>query len=177
MIFPAIATRASTLTFSGTIGGTATEDTSGRCAPFVTVNATGSGTSDLLGNFTDVQGHCTTGPTTFNAGLFTLTSQSAPNDSFFGSYSGTASFVSGGVLSVSAALNVLGGTGSFAGATGALTSTGTLQPSGAFAANFNGSLTTAPEPAILLPVGLATMAALLVRTRKRQDHRNWQTSV
>lgn len=157
---------ATTLLFSGSVAGTASEDLQGRCAPLITVNAGGSGSSNLLGNFVDVQSHCTTGPSSFGTGLFTLTSQSAASDSLFGTYSGTAALGSGGVLNFSALLTVSGGSGTFAGASGTLNSTGTLDRSGGFAATFAGSVTTAPEPGTTSAAlaGLALCAFLRCRT-------------
>lgn len=162
LVSSGLSIQASTLAFSGTVNGTAVENPQGSCAPFITVNATGSGSSNLLGSFTDVQSHCTTSLTTFDNGVFTLTSQSTPGDSLFGIYAGTASVGSGGVLDFSALLSVNGGSGSFAGASGTLNSSGTLAATGAFTASFSGSVNPTPEPATFLPaLGVLALLALL----------------
>lgn len=141
-------TKAESLNFSGTVTGVAVEDPTGRCAPFITVNATGGGNSNLLGAFQSVQSHCTTSLTTFGNGVFTLTSLADPGTSLFGSYSGTAS-VQGTVLAYNANLIVQGGTGIFTAASGTLLSQGALGAAGVFNVSFNGVINTAPEPATM----------------------------
>ena len=137
---------AASLNFSGSLTGTAIEDPAGRCAPFITVDAGGTGSSNVLGAFSDQQSHCTTGLSTFSSGIFTLSSLSQPADSLRGVYSGTASVAPGNILDFSAVLTVQNGSGRFAGASGSLDSSGTLDSTGVFKASFDGLITPVPEP-------------------------------
>ncbi len=137
---------AASLSFSGSLTGTAAENPAGRCAPFITVNAAGTGSSNVLGAFSDTQSHCTTSFTTFSGGLFTLSLLLQPADSLSGIYSGTASLGPGNILDFLSILTINTGTGRFAGASGSLDSNGTLDQRGIFNASFNGLITTAPEP-------------------------------
>lgn len=154
------ATKAASLSFSGNLTGTAFENPAGRCSPFITVNAFGAGTSNLLGSYQDVQSHCTTSLTTFNNGLFTLTSVTSPGNSIFGTYSGTAS-VQGAILAFSANLLIQGGSGQFAAASGSLNSQGTLDQAGNYTASFTGVVETAPEPASL-PFGALGLLVIAI---------------
>lgn len=153
-------TKAASISFSGNLTGVAFENPAGRCSPLITVSAFGAGTSNLLGAYQDVQSHCTTSLTTFDNGVFTLTSVTSPGNSIFGIYSGTAS-VQGAVLAFSANLLVQGGTGQFAAASGSLNSQGALDQAGNYTASFTGLVETAPEPASLSfgALGLLVIAA------------------
>jgi len=142
--------RAAPLLFSGSLSGFATESATGRCAPLITVNAVGSGTSNLLGNFFDTQSNCTTSLTSFGDGLFILTSIEQPANSIQGTYSGTVVVEPSQTLEITATLDVTGGSGQFAGATGTLESIGSLFPTGAYTATFSGTVNAAPEPSALL---------------------------
>lgn len=164
----ALTLQSAPLIFSGTVAGTAGEDFSGRCAPLITVNAAGSGSSNLLGAFVDTQSHCDSSFTTFNNGLFTLTSQTSPTESLSGTYSGSALIGAGGALNFSAVLAVTGGSGQFTGASGTLISTGSLNPSGGFQASFSGQVETVPEPSTLLLLPLGSAAIWFVRCKRRR---------
>lgn len=161
------AIEAASISFSGNLTGSAFEDTAGRCSPFITVNAFGAGNSNLLGLYQDVQSHCTKSLTTFNNGVFTLTSITNPVNSIFGAYSGTAS-VQGAVLAFSANLLIQGGTGQFAAASGSLNSQGTLDQAGNYTASFTGVVETAPEPASLFfgAFGLLVIAISCFKSAK-----------
>ena len=161
---------AATIDFSGSVAGAATVDFAGRCAPFPTVSAVGTGVATVLSDFSDMQSHCTTSGSTFSGGIFDLTSMQNPQDSVFGTYSGAASFAEG-VLNIDATLLVTGGSGTLAGASGMLLSTGTLdETTGAFNATFAGTLSTVPEPsgAALIGIGLAALALARARRRDRR---------
>ncbi len=160
---------AESVSFSGSLTGFASEDAAGRCSPFITVNAFGAGSSNLLGSFQDIQSHCTTSLTTFDNGVFTLTSVTNAGNSLFGSYSGTAS-VQGATLAFSANLSIGGGTGQFAAASGTLASQGILDQAGNYTASFAGVVETAPEPASISfgAFGLLMIAAVKRRRTIRQ---------
>lgn len=141
----------------------------GRCAPLNTVNIapgaiSSSGTSNL-GAFASTQSHCIAGPP--NAGnpvrqttdgVFTY--NFAQGDSFFGTYSGTATFANGAVTGVEN-LIVAGGTGRFLNATGTVVSTGKLSfgmVNGAPVGIFNGTIEgVLNAPAIPEPTSWAMM--------------------
>jgi hypothetical protein len=152
---------AATIDFSGSIVGTASIALSGRCAPFPTVNAGGTGVASGLGNFVDLQSHCTTSGSSFDQGTFELISVAHPEDSLFGTYSGTAS-VQEGLLNFRSQLLVAGGTGVFADASGTVSSSRALnENTGAFSASLSGSVTTAPEPAAIWLVSIGIPASWL----------------
>lgn len=153
--------RAATVNISGTVIGTAAVDLQGRCAPFPTVNASGTGFASGLGNFFDSQSHCTNGNFAFDQGIFNLTSTDTPENSLFGTYGGT-SMLQAGLLGFTATLLVTGGTGVFATDSGTLQSSGTLdENTGAFNAQFSGSVSTVPEPSAISLVA-AGIAILLI---------------
>jgi hypothetical protein len=160
-------TRASTINISGTVTGTASVDLAGRCAPFPTVSATGTGVASGLGNFADTQSHCTNGNFSFNQGIFDLVSTDSPSDSLFGTYTGTAS-LQNGLLDFTSTLLVTGGTGLFGNDSGTLVSSGVLnENTGAFGASFSGSVGSVPEPGpcylIFLAIALATLTRIMPR--------------
>jgi len=157
--------RAATINLFGAVSGTAAVDLAGRCASFPTVNATGTGFLSGLGNFVDTQSHCTNASLSFNQGVFNLTSTDTPGDSLFGTYGGTAT-LKGGLLGFTATLVVSGGTGAFTGDSGTLLSSGTLdETTGAFNAQFTGSVNTAPEPSVIFLVCTGIAAVGLIRRR------------
>ena len=162
-------TYAASLTFSGSLTGAAFEDPTGRCSPFITVNAMATGNSNLLGSFQDTQSHCTTSLTTFDNGVFTLTSVQNPSNSIFGSYSGTAS-VQGTALAFSATLLIQGGTGQFIASSGSLLSQGSIDQAGNYTASFAGVVESAPEPAsIALGAFGLLMTVAEIRRRGRSS--------
>jgi hypothetical protein len=153
---------ASPILISGSVTGAASVDLMGRCAPFPTVSAVGSGFGTGLGNFTDTQSHCTNGNFSFSQGTFDLVSTDSPQNSLFGTYDGTAS-LQNELLDFNAALLVTGGTGLFANDSGTLLSVGALnENTGAFSASFSGSVAPTPEPSsfCLIGVGIATFLIL-----------------
>jgi hypothetical protein len=159
--------RASAINISGTVMGTASVDLSGRCAPFPTVSATGTGVASGLGNFVDTQNHCTNGNFSFYQGIFELASTDTPGNSLFGTYIGTAS-LQGGLLDFTSTLLVNGGTGVFANDSGTLLSSGTLnENTGAFSASFSGSVANVPEPRLSNLIFLIIALATLMRIRPR----------
>lgn len=163
-----VSLKATSSNFSGSLTGRAFENPAGRCAPFITVDATGTGSSNVLGSFSDIQSHCTTSLSTFGNGLFTLSSLSQPADSLSGIYSGTASVGPGSVLDFSSILTIENGTGRFAGASGSLDSSGTLDQTGIFKASFNGLVAPAPEPATFcLFVFVLTLTGCVYFLRRR----------
>lgn len=163
---------ASTINISGNVAGTSSVDLAGRCAPFPTVSATGTGVATGLGNFVDTQSHCTNGNFSFNQGIFDLVSTDTPGNSLFGTYNGTASLQNGS-LDFTSTLLVTGGSGLFANDVGALLSTGALNEStGAFSASFSGSVGTAPEPSTVYLVLIAPAAAFLIRNKGNRPAAN-----
>jgi len=156
---------AATINVSGAVLGMATVDLAGRCAPFPTVSATGTGFASGLGNFFDSQSHCTNGNFAFDQGIFELTSTDTPENSLFGTYTGS-SLLQGGLLGFTATLLVAGGTGVFASASGTLQSSGSLNEStGAFNAQFSGSVSTVPEPSAISLVSAGIAVVGLIRSR------------
>ena len=156
---------AATINISGNIMGTATVDLAGRCATFPTVSATGTGFASGIGNVVDSQSHCTNGNFAFDQGIFELTSTDTPENSLFGTYTGS-SLLQGGLLGFTATLLVAGGTGVFASASGTLQSSGSLNEStGAFNAQFSGSVSTVPELSAISLVGVGIAVVGLIRSR------------
>lgn len=156
---------ASTIDISGSVMGTASVDLTGRCAPFPTVSASGTGVATGLGHFVDTQSHCTNGNFSFNKGIFDLVSTDTPGNSLFGTYSGTAS-LQNGLLEFTATLLVNGGTGLFSNDFGTLLSSGALnENTGAFSASFSGSVGTVPEPSTVYLVLVAPAVAFLIRNK------------
>ena len=163
----------STINISGSVTGTASVDLAGRCAPFPTVSATGTGFATGLGNFSDTQSHCTNGNFSFNQGVFDLASTDSPADTFFGTYSGTAS-IQNGLLDFTATLLVTGGTGLFDNDSGTVASSGMLnENTGAFSASFSGSVGTAPEPSAIwltaIGIGLLSLISRELHRRSVAD--------
>ena len=159
---------AATINIFGTVLGMATVDLTGRCAPFPTVSATGTGLASGLGNFFDSQSHCTNGNFSFDQGMFTLTSIDTPENSLFGTYAGSSS-LQDGLLGFTATLQVAGGTGAFGSVSGILQSSGSLNEStGAFNAQFSGSVSTVPEPSATSLVGAGIAIVGLIRSRLRR---------
>ncbi len=145
----------------------------GRCGaapPNLLVTLPGTGTSNV-GSFTATDSHCVNVATgeVFD-GLFAW--DFGGGNTFFGTFLGTnAPLPTPGMLAFSETFTLTGGTGLFTGASGSLIATGTVafNPNGTSNAHadFNGTITTVPEPAtmILLGTGLAGIAA---KVRKRR---------
>jgi hypothetical protein len=162
---------ASTINISGSVMGTASVDLMGRCAPFPTVSATGSGFATGLGNFTDTQSHCTNGNFSFNQGVFDLTSTDTPANSLLGTYAGTSSSQNG-LLDFNATLLVTGGTGLFADNFGTLLSSGALnEKTGAFSASFSGSVAPVPEASTPYLIGVGIGILFLIRRKRHLTSR------
>ena len=175
LLVTASVVNASTIFISGSVMGTASVDMAGRCAPFPTVSATGTGSATGLGNFTDTQSHCTNNNFSFNQGIFDLVSTDTPGDSLFGIYSGTAS-LQGGLLDFTSTLLVTGGTGLFANDSGTLLSTGALnENTGAFSASFSGSVAAVPEPSAIFLTAIGIVVLWL--TRQRANPKNSRVSI
>ena len=154
----------------------------GRCAPLNTVNIapgalSSTGTSNL-GAFASTQSHCIAGPPNPNNpvrqttdGEFTY--NFVQGDSFFGTYSGTATFANGAVTGLEN-LVVTGGTGRFLNATGTVLSMGNLSfgmVNGARVGIFNGTIEgvlnapAIPEPSTwsMLILGFGTVGGVMRR--------------
>ena len=132
----------------------------------------GVGTSNL-GAFTTTESHCinVTNGNLFN-GLFTF--DFGGGNSFFGTYVGMVTLPPvGGVAPLNQTFTVTDGTGRFAGASGSFTGFGARIEAGGVAnihLDFNGTITTVPEPAtvLLLGTGLAGVCASARKRRKLQ---------
>jgi len=160
--------RASTIDFAGTVQGTASVDLAGRCAPSPTTNVNGTGFSDLLGGFADVQSDCMTSDSSIDDGIFYFTSLSNPADSLFGAYFAAAS-LQDGILDFTSILLINGGTGAFAGDFGAVFGVGTLdEGTGTFDETLSGQLeTTVPEPGTMGLVVLPLVGLWLLSRKHR----------
>jgi len=132
----------------------------------------GVGTSNL-GAFTTTESHCinVTNGNLFN-GLFTF--DFGGGNTFFGTYVGMVTLPPvGGVAPLNQTFTVTDGTGRFAGASGSFTGFGARIEAGGVAnihLDFNGTITTVPEPAtvLLLGTGLAGVCASARKRRKLQ---------
>lgn len=159
---------------------------SGSCAPtyFNTViitpgNFSSTGTSNL-GNFTSTQQHCIVSapPTPFVNGIFTYDFGSGAT--LTGTYSGTMALTATpGFFDTVENLIVTGGTGVFAGATGTITTNGTLHfglyngvNSGFYSGTVLGSITApgVPEPTswAMMTIGLGLAGAAMRRGRRNR---------
>jgi hypothetical protein len=130
----------------------------------------GAGTSNL-GAFTTQESYCLNPPTgTLSNGLFTF--NFANGSTLFGTAGGNALLPPvNGVAPFSLTISIMGGTGSFAGATGTLLGSGQINfLQGGFTnttLNFNGTITTAPEPTTMFLLGTG-LAGIAVKVRKRR---------
>lgn len=124
-----LATPASTISFTGTATNTnGPPQPDPGCAPLLRIAFGPAGTagSSNFGDFTYSQTHCTTGgPGPYSGGVFSYFF--GAGDGFTGSYSGVAApSGTAGLLNNTIELIVTGGTGRFAGGTGSITGTGTV---------------------------------------------------
>jgi len=158
---------ASTIDFSGSVTGTTSFGSSGRCAPSPTLSASGNGVATVLGDFVDVQSACMTSESSFDDGVFAFTFDSNPGSSFFGTYFAVASSEDG-LLELTSIFLVTGGTGLFANGFGAIFGLGTLdQSTGSWNETFSGQLeTTIPEPGTRSLMA-GTLAAIWLLNRRR----------
>lgn len=173
----AAVTRADTISFTGSRSAANIPPAApniGRCgaAPNLLISGImGTGTSNL-GAFTTVESNCVNPITgTLSNGLFTF--DFANGSTLFGTTSGTVILPPiNGIAPNSLIFSITGGTGLFAGATGSLLVNGqvTFLPGGFTnnTLNFNGTITTVPEPTtmLLLGTGLAGVAAKVRKGRK-----------
>lgn len=178
------AAAAAVVSFSGSQSNTdaASGPSAARCGAQFTVNigngpgATSTGTSNL-GSFLTTQSHCITlpPPAPYGQGLFVYDFGSG--DLLSGTYTGVLSFNSPGLFDNVQDFQVTGGTGRFAGATGAFVGVGTVDfrgPTPSAQLNFNGAINAPaiPEPAswTLLILGVAGAGAALRRARRPWAH-------
>ncbi len=145
----------------------------GRCGSLPNVLLSpnpGAGTSNL-GAFTTQESYCLNPPTgTLSNGLFTFTL--ANGSTLFGTASGNAVLPPvNGVAPFSLTFSIAGGTGLFAGATGSLLGSGQINfLQGGLTnttLNFNGTITTVPEPTTMLLLGTG-LAGVVAKVRKRR---------
>lgn len=175
----AIPAAAATVAFSGSRQNVdAAGPAAARCGARATTNvvhnpptATSVGVSNF-GSFTPTLSHCiqlplsNSMPTVFDLGEFSF--DFGEGDTLLGTYSGSLSFLSAGMFSVSQTHLVTGGTGLFAGASGSFDSAGTLsflsgRPT--VSQDFAGTLTIAavPEPAtwLMMILGFGLLGAAM----------------
>jgi hypothetical protein len=135
--------RADTVSFAGSFMGAAAPPAPGRCsAPALTVVITDApGMIAPFGAASTTQSHCVNPPSLdFTDGIFTFTF--ANGGSFSGTYSGTLVPTAPPVFAIKGTFTITGGTGSFAGATGGGTASGTQNfANGEFSLQLNGSVT------------------------------------
>jgi hypothetical protein len=171
---------AATVVFSGTQMNidAPTGPAAARCGGEVTVNigngpdASSTGTSNF-GSFLSTQSHCIAPPPPvgYDQGLFEY--DFASGDTLLGTYTGDLTFNSPGLFNNLQNFTVTGGTGQFAGATGAFIGIGVVDfrgPTPTAHLVFNGSLNApgVPEPATwaMLIAGFAGVGVASRRARR-----------
>ncbi len=191
LVLVGLSASAGTLSFSGTRANEnpLTPIGVGRCGPGVRTvsiapgNTTSTGTSNL-GDFASTQSHCISGalspstpvlPTTNGEFVYDF----GMGDTLRGTYTGTVSLAAG-VITGLEDLIVMNGTGRFAGATGFITSRGTLQflsmggppTSARFSGVVDGRIQVS-EPAtwsMLFAAGLGCIGRLRTRVRHHRGN-------
>jgi hypothetical protein len=158
----------------------------GRCAPMNTVTITPNGPSSSgtssFGNFVYTQSHCIAGPPNLDNPVRAVTGGEflwdfASGGSIFGTYTGEV-VLDAGIVTGTEFLTVVGGSGRFLGATGAITNVGTLQfgafqgrPAGFFSGTFDGQLfgSAIPEPASwgMMILGFGGIGTAMRRRNRR----------
>jgi hypothetical protein len=107
--------------------------------PFLTVSLSGTGQATHLGRFTTMFQLQVDVRTSTSLGFFTLIA--ANGDSVFGTISGHATNLGGGIASIVEAATITGGTGRFEDATGSFTITRVVdQATGISSGSFNGAI-------------------------------------
>lgn len=184
---PLSSVHAGTVLFSGVQSNTnAPGAAGGRCAAFTVTIANAAPFFSIggsnLGGFTTSQSHCLdtpppiaagSGPVGFHDGLFTY--DFSGGDTLFGDYDGTLTNAGGpGMINTLVNFSITGGSGRFAGATGAFTGLGALNfapglpPLSKLTLNGSINAPAIPEPSAwtLLIAGFGLAGSTLRRTRR-----------
>lgn len=123
--------------FKGSLAGSVT--VTPLTPPMASVLIEGSGNATQLGRFSVEVPHLVNQATRIGAGSYVFTA--ANGDRLTAEFSGQATLVAPGVLSVEEHATITGGTGRFAGATGSFSVTRTFHPgTGETAGTFDGSI-------------------------------------
>lgn len=132
-------TAADEVTFRGRLDGTAT--VTPLTPPFASVLIVGTGNATQLGRFTMEVPHLVNQATRIAVGSYLFTA--ANGDTLTADFSGQATLVAPGVLSVVETAIITGGTGRFAGATGSFSGARMFFPAtGATTGSFEGTIST-----------------------------------
>ena len=127
------------VTFTGRLDGTAT--VTPLTPPFASVLIVGTGNATQLGRFTMEVPHLVNQATRIAEGSYQFTA--ANGDTLTADFSGQATLVAPGVLSIVETAIITGGTGRFAGASGSFSAARTFFPAtGATTGSFAGTIST-----------------------------------